>query len=69
MLEGLYSLYHNEKMVNSKYGILKDAITEIFQSGNASNNIELLRDFNGYSWYITPSEFEDIYSNLVFSRY
>ena len=66
MLEGLYSLYHNEKMVNSKYGILKDAITEIFQSGNASNNIELLRDFNGYSWYITPSEFEDIYSNLVF---
>ena len=66
MLEGLFSLYHNEKMVNAKYGILKDAITEIFQSGNASNNIELLRDFNGYSWYITPSEFEDIYSNLIF---
>lgn len=66
MLEGLYSLYHNEKMVDDKYGILKDAITEIFQKGNASNNIELLRDFNGYSWYITPSEFEDVYSNLVF---
>ena len=65
-LEGIYSLYDNETMVNDKYGILKDAITEILKNGNSSNNIELLRDFNGFAWYIEPNEFEDIYSNLIF---
>lgn len=66
ILEGIYSLYDNENMVNDKYGILKDAITEILKNGNSSNNIELLRDFNGFAWYIEPNEFEDIYSNLIF---
>ncbi len=66
ILEGLYSLYDNETMVNEKYGVLKDAITDIFISGNSSNNIELLRDFNGFAWYVAKNEFEDPYANLIF---
>ena len=66
ILEGLYSLYNNDAMVNDKYGILKDAITEIFINGNSSNNIELLRDFNGFAWYVAKNEFEDTYANLIF---
>ena len=66
ILEGLHSLYNNENMVNEKYGILQDAIMEIFIHGNSSNNIELLRDFNGFAWYIAKNEFEDTYSNLIF---
>ena len=53
-------------MVNDKYGILKDAIMEIFIHGNSSNNIELLRDFNGFAWYVAKNEFEDTYANLIF---
>ncbi len=68
VLKGLYGLYNNENMVNSKYGILADAIKEILEKGNANNNIELLRDFNGYSWYVSSAEFEDIYSNLIFQN-
>ena len=66
ILEGLYSLYNNNAMVNDKYGILKDAIMEIFIHGNSSNNIELLRDFNGFAWYVAKNEFEDTYANLIF---
>lgn len=66
ILEGLYSLYNNNAMVNDKYGILKDAIMEIFVHGNSSNNIELLRDFNGFAWYVAKNEFEDAYANLIF---
>ena len=66
ILEGLYSLFYNEKMVKDKYGILKEAITEVLLRGNSSNNIELLRDFNGFSWFISSSEFEDVASNLIF---
>ena len=68
VMEGLYSLYNNEHILNEKYGILKDAITEILTKGNSSNNIELLRDFNGFAWYISSNEFEDIYSNLIFQN-
>ena len=66
ILEGLYSLFNNNLMVNEKYGILKDAIEEIFIYGNSSNNIELLRDFNGFAWYVAKNEFEDTYANLIF---
>ena len=66
ILEGFYSLYNNNSMVNDKYGILKDAIMEIFIHGNSSNNIELLRDFNGFAWYVAKNEFEDTYANLIF---
>ena len=66
ILEGLYSLYNNNAMLNDKYGILKDAIMEIFVHGNSSNNIELLRDFNGFAWYVAKNEFEDAYANLIF---
>lgn len=66
VLEGLYSLYTNKNMVNEKYGILQEAIMEIFIHGNSSNNIELLRDFNGFAWYIAKNEFEDTYANLIF---
>lgn len=50
VMEGLYSLYSNKHILNEKYGILKDAITEVFINGNSSNNVELLRDFNGFAW-------------------
>lgn len=68
IMEGLYSLYNNPNLLNKKYGILKDAITEILINGNSSNHVELLRDFNGFAWYISSNEFEDIYSNLVFQN-
>lgn len=68
IMEGLYSLYNNPNLLNKKYGILKDAITEIFINGNSSNYVELLRDFNGFAWYISSNEFEDIYSNLIFQN-
>ena len=68
ILKGLYGLYNNENMVNSKYGILSDAIREVLEKGNANNNIELLRDFNGYSWYVSSTEFEEIYTNLIFQN-
>lgn len=41
VMEGLYSLYSNKHILNEKYGILKDAITEVFINGNSSNNVEL----------------------------
>ena len=68
VLKGLYGLYNNENIVNSKYGVLADAVKEILEKGNANNNIELLRDFNGYSWYVSSTEFEDIYINLIFQN-
>ena len=68
ILEGLYSLKYNVKMVDEKYGILKEAIIEVLQKGNSCNNVELLRDFYGFSWYITPNEFEDVYSNLIYQN-
>ena len=68
ILQGLYSLEYNPNMVCDKYGVLKKAITYVLSRGNSSNKAEIIRDFNGYSWYISPVEFEDIYSNLIFQN-
>lgn len=68
ILQGLYSLDYNANMVCDKYGLLKKAITYVLSRGASSNKAELIRDFNGYSWYISPIEFEDIYSNLIFQN-
>ena len=57
---------NNKKIVNTKYGIFSSVISDLIITGKNIDRVEVLRDFNGWSWTTVKSEIENIKANLVF---
>ena len=57
---------NNEKILNNKYGESAIAISNFINTGKNLDRVEVLRDFNGYSWTTINSEIENIDSNLIY---
>lgn len=45
---------------------LQTAISEVLNLGNRMNQLEVIRDFNGWSWDIVLKEISDLESNVIF---
>lgn len=45
---------------------LQTAISELLNIGNRMNQLEVIRDFNGWSWDIALKEIQDLESNIIF---
>lgn len=54
------------KIVNNKYGIVTKALSNLINTGKNIDRVEVLRDFNGWSWTTIKTEIEDIVANLVY---
>ena len=48
------------KIVNNKYGIVTKALSNLINTGKNIDRVEVLRDFNGWSWTTIKTEIEDI---------
>ena len=57
---------NNELIVNNKYGIISTPLSNLINTGKNINKIEVLRDFNGWSWTTIKKEIENINSNLIY---
>ena len=57
---------NNEIIVNNKYGIISKPLSNLINTGKNINKIEVLRDFNGWSWTTIKKEIENIVANLVY---
>lgn len=57
---------NNKKIVNNKYGITSDALSNFINLGKNIDKLEVLRDFNGWSWTTIKKEIENIDANLVY---
>lgn len=65
----LYAIQKNAnipKIVNNKYGILVEPLSKLINTGRNIDKIEVLRDFNGWSWTTIKSEIENLKINLVY---
>lgn len=49
-----------------KYNLLTIAFPELINEGNDINNVEIIRDFNAWSWNISSEEISDIKCNLIY---
>lgn len=49
-----------------QYAYTSDALEEMIQVGSNSNNVEVIRDFNGWSWDSLSREIENIEYNIVY---
>lgn len=57
---------NNNKIVNGKYDIISKPLSNLIMTGKSIDRVEVLRDFNGWSWTTIKNEIESISSNLVY---
>ena len=53
---------------NNNYEIIGKPLSNLINTGKCIEQVEPLRDFNGYSWTTVSSEIESIEHNLIFQN-
>lgn len=57
---------NNKKILNSKYEEATIAVSDFINVGKNIDRLEVLRDFNGWSWTTIKKEIESIDANLIY---
>ena len=68
MLEALISLNQNEIELEKKYELYERAIKRVLLDGDIISNSEVIRDFDGWSWGITPSQIMNKNINIIYQN-
>ncbi len=60
--------YMGEKNIEyqPKYNYVREAIEDCMRIGNNMSQVEVIRDFNGWSWDVSTQEIDDIPYNLLY---
>lgn len=66
LLYAIEKISRNPKIVNQKYGMTSIALSNLINTGRCIDRVEVLRDFNGWSWTTPKNEVENINSNLIY---
>lgn len=66
LLSAIWYMGEEETPMILKYPYTKEAMQKILSIGSNMNTVEILRDFNGWSWNIATREIEDIKSNILY---
>lgn len=57
-----------EEIIKDEYFLINKTLSDLINVGNNINTVEVIRDFNGYSWTTIPREIESIKHNLVYQN-
>lgn len=68
LLYTIYKLDDIQIYVDEKYNLIRIGLSELLNSGENINNIEVLRDFNGWSWNTQVTEIPEITTNLIYQN-
>lgn len=66
MLEALVTLSQKEIVLDEQYSLYNLAMKDVLSIGNRMNCVEVIRDFNGWSWDITTNQMEGKNINIVY---
>lgn len=66
MLEALVTLSQKDIVLDEQYYLYNLAMKEVLSIGNRMNCVEVIRDFNGWSWDITANQMEGKNINIVY---
>ena len=66
ILYAIERISNNNTIINDKYGESSILISQLINEGRNQDRIEVLRDFNGWSWTTLKNEIENIEANLVY---
>lgn len=68
MLFALCKINDKKMYLDEKYHLLRIALPEMLDEGRDINNVELIRDFDAWSWNTIPSEISNIDCNLIYQN-
>ena len=68
MLFALFKMNDTKMFLDEKYELIRIALPEMLNEGRDINNIEIIRDFNAWSWNTLPSEISNIDCNLIYQN-
>lgn len=68
MLFALFKMNDTKMYLDEKYNIIRIALPELLNEGRDINNIEIIRDFNAWSWNTLSSEISNIDCNLIYQN-
>lgn len=66
ILDAILQIRQQDIELNEKYELIEKPIKELLKIGNNMNSLEVIRDFNGWSWDITTIEIKNIIYNKVY---
>lgn len=68
LLSAILELNNFEIHLNEKYNLIRNSMPYLLNMAYDMENIEVLRDFNAWSWNTLVNEIKDIPSNLVYQN-
>lgn len=68
MLYALFKLNETKMYLDEKHNLIRVAFPELLNEGRDINNVEIIRDFNAWSWNTLPSEISNIDCNLIYQN-
>ena len=68
MLYALFKMNDTKMYLDEKYNLLRVAIPEMLNEGRDINNIEIIRDFNAWSWNTVSKDISNIDCNLIYQN-
>lgn len=68
LLEAIITLNQKEISFKEEYYLFSMSLENILQKGQRMNLVEVIRDFNGWSWDITTSQIENKNINILYQN-
>lgn len=68
LLYAINKIAKRDKIIKDDYFLVNETLSDLINVGNNINEVEPLRDFNGYSWTVVPQEVESIEHNLIYQN-
>lgn len=68
ILEALLELDNEMFYLPEKYNLIRIAFNEMLNKGKVTSNVEVIRDFNAWSWNILTSEINNFYANIIYQN-
>lgn len=68
LLEALLALRQKPVEIEEAYALIQPALQKFLLVGKRMNFVEVLRDFNGWSWDILAKEMDSLFYNVVYQN-
>lgn len=68
MLKALQEIEPKQIVIKEEYELYEKGLKELLTKGYIYNNVEVIRDFNGWSWDINQKAIEDLEYNLIYQN-
>ena len=68
ILYAISKISKHDKIIKDKYFLIDKTLSNLINVGKNIEEVEPLRDFNGYSWTSLPREIESVEHNLVYQN-